>query len=175
MADVVSRIQIVQGNIVDLEGVDALVTAANEGLLGGGGVDGAIHDAAGPELLRACREVAPCPTGQARITPAFSLNATWVIHAVGPVYRDGQSGESALLASAYQSALQIAADQQMERIAFPCISTGVYGYPPGPASRLAIGTVKGFLSENRFPQTVFFCCFGLSDAELYRHQLGDPG
>ena len=145
-----SRLQIVQGDIVTLT-VDAIVNAANEGLLGGGGVDGAIHRAAGPELLDACRripEVRPgvrCPTGEVRITPGFNLSARFVIHAVGPVWRGGHHGEAELLAGCYSGALSLAKEHDCTSIAFPGISTGVFGYPADAAASIAIAEASQFL------------------------------
>ncbi len=149
----VQPISVIQADITTLR-VDAIVNAANTTLLGGGGVDGAIHRIAGPELLTACRaiaEVSPgvrCPTGQARITPGFRLPARHVIHTVGPVYRDGMSNEPKQLANCYQASLEIAADYQLKSIAFPSISCGVYGYPADRAARIAVSTIRRFLSEH---------------------------
>jgi O-acetyl-ADP-ribose deacetylase (regulator of RNase III) len=145
-----SRLRVVQGNIVTLN-VDAIVNAANEGLLGGGGVDGAIHRAAGPELLAACRripEVRPgvrCPTGEVRITPGFNLPARFVIHAVGPVWHGGDRKEAELLAACYRGALLIAKEHELTSLAFPAISTGVYGYPIEGAARIAVVETRRFL------------------------------
>ena len=173
MNAIARRIQVLSADITELDDIDIVVTAANEGLLGGGGVDGAVHAAAGPQLLRACQQVAPCPTGQARVTPAFKLKAKWVVHAVGPVYRDGRSGEPAALADAYRSALVLADQHRSRALAFPCISTGTYGYPPEPASRVAFETVWAYLSESQYPEKVVFCCFQESDTVLYHGLLGD--
>jgi len=163
------RLRIVMGDITRLE-VDAIVTAANEDLCGGGGVDGAVHAAAGPELVAASRALAPCPAGSARITPAFNLNVDFVIHAVGPVFRD-LTTDSPTLASAYQSALSLAADNKAGHLAFPCISTGVYGFPRGPACDVATRAVIDWLRQSAVPETVTFCCFQLEDAALYRSRL----
>lgn len=155
---------------------DAIVNAANPRMLGGGGVDGAIHRAAGPRLLAACRQVAEvtpdvrCLTGEARITPGFDLPARYVIHTVGPVYRDGTRDEAFLLANCYRNSLNLAVDHDCRSIAFPCISTGVYGYPLRAAAEVAIRTVSEFLEETRLH--VIFCCFREDDAEVYRELIG---
>ena len=175
------KIRIVQGDITKLA-VDAIVNAANEIMLGGGGVDGAIHDAAGEELLKACRkvpEVRPyvrCPTGEARITPGFRLPAKFVIHTVGPVYRDGTHGEPEKLAACYRNSLALAAENDCKSIAFPCISTGVYGYPIEDAAKIAVEEVRGFLSpaedaENAEKMEVIFCCFSELDKRVYENLL----
>ncbi len=147
--------------------VDAIVNAANEGLAPGSGVCGAIHRAAGPELARACARVAPCPTGEARITPGFALPARWVIHAVGPVWQGGEAGESELLASAYCSALDAAHAHGLRRVAFPAISTGIYGYPLRGATRIAVATVRARLAEPCSVTDVVFACFGRDALEAY--------
>lgn len=160
-------IVVYQGDITTLR-VDAIVNAANESLLGGGGVDGAIHRAAGPQLLQACREVGRCPTGEARITPGFRLSSNWVIHTVGPVWRGGQYEEPGLLSSCYRNSLQLALDYGVRTIAFPSISTGVYGYPKRDAATIAITVMRDF--ESQFDK-IICCCFGVADAELYRQLL----
>jgi len=164
-------IKIIQGDITTLA-VDAIVNAANQMMLGGGGVDGAIHDAAGDELYEACLkvpEVRPgvrCPTGEARITPGFRLPAKFVIHTVGPVYRDGQQGEPEKLAACYRNSLALAAENNCTSIAFPCISTGVYGYPIEGATQIAVHEVKSFLSAEEME--VIFCCFSARDMAVYQ-------
>lgn len=164
-------IKIVKGDITNLT-VDAIVNAANCQMLGGGGVDGAIHWAAGNELYEACLkvpEVRPgvrCPTGEARITPGFKLPAKHVIHTVGPVYRDGLHGEPELLASCYRNALVLAAESGCRTVAFPCISTGVYGYPLVDAARIAVHEARMFL-ESHPEMEVTFCCFSGRDAKVY--------
>lgn len=165
-----SRMTVVQGDITRLE-VDAIVNAANESLLGGGGVDGAIHRASGPQLLAECRTLGGCPTGLAKITAGYRLPSRHVIHTVGPVYRDGTRGEPLLLASCYRESLRLAEEHQLANIAFPCISTGVYGYPKVEACQIAVQTVSEWLSTHAFPQTVTFCCFSEEDAALYRERL----
>jgi O-acetyl-ADP-ribose deacetylase (regulator of RNase III) len=145
-------------DITTLE-VDAIVNAANSGLAPGGGVCGAIHRAAGPELARACAQVAPCPTGEARMTPGFRLPARFVIHAVGPIWEGGQSGEPALLASAYRSSLDLARKERLHSIAFPAISTGIYGYPLREATHVAVAAVRGELAEPSSITDVVFACF----------------
>jgi O-acetyl-ADP-ribose deacetylase (regulator of RNase III) len=169
--DVRSRISIVQGDITQLD-VDAIVNAANESLLGGGGVDGAIHRAAGPELLVECRTLGGCPTGEARITSGYRLLARRVIHTVGPVYHGGED-EPELLRSCYTSSLQLAVEARVQTIAFPCISTGVYGYPKAEACDMAVATVVEWLSTHTMPREVTFCCFSRDDAELYRQRLAN--
>ena len=166
-----NRITVIEGDITRLK-VDAIVNAANSSLLGGGGVDGAIHRAAGPGLLEECRRLGGCPTGEARITGAYDLPARFVIHAVGPIYRDGRSGEAPLLRSSYESSLELAAGAGVSSIAFPCISTGVYGYPKSEACEIAVSTVEEWLSAHDLPGSVTFCCFDETSAELYRQRLG---
>ncbi len=172
--------ELVLGDITRLD-VDALVNAANETLLGGGGVDGAIHRAAGPELLAACRslpEAAPgvrCPTGAARLTPGFRLRARWVIHTVGPVWRGGDCGEAELLADCHRNALRLAAAHGLRSLAFPAISCGAYGYPVAAAAAIAVGTTRRTLAGLDAPLCVLFCCFGDEVAAAFRAALAPPG
>lgn len=166
-----SRIRAIQGDITKLA-VEAIVNAANSTLLGGGGVDGAIHRAAGPELLAECRGLGGCVTGEAKITAGYRLPAKYVIHTVGPVWRGGSRGEPALLASCYRSSLRLAVERGIRSIAFPCISTGVYGYPVDAAAAVAVGTVREFLKENPAEIEVVFCCFSEGDLEVYQRLLG---
>lgn len=153
------RIRIVQGDIT-LEQVDAIVNAANGSLLGGGGVDGAIHRAAGPQLLAYCRTLGGCPTGEARITPGFRLSARWVIHTVGPVWQGGNAGEEALLAACYRNSLLLAAAQDIQSIAFPQISTGVYRFPMHRAAAIAVRQIRDFLAADGSVKQVRLVVFG---------------
>jgi O-acetyl-ADP-ribose deacetylase (regulator of RNase III) len=157
------RLDIVVGDITTLD-VDAIVNAANRTLLGGGGVDGAIHRAAGPELKDECLTLGGCATGEAKITRGYRLRARHVIHAVGPVWRGGGENEDALLAGCYRSALALAGEHRCATIAFPAISTGVYGFPPDRAARAAVGAVMESVAQASAVRQVVFCCFGLASA-----------
>lgn len=158
MTDLSKRIRVHQGDLTKLA-VDAIVNAANESLLGGGGVDGAIHRAAGPQLLEECRALGGCRTGEAKLTRGYSLPAKHVIHTVGPVWRGGANGEAELLASCYRASLALAEAQGCETLAFPGISTGVYRYPLDAAARTAAATVRAWLHEHALPREVTFCTF----------------
>ncbi len=168
------RIAIVDGDITKLE-VDAIVNAANERLLGGGGVDGAIHRAAGPGLVDECRVLGGCPTGEARITKGYRLPAGHVIHTVGPVWHGGGRGEDDLLAGCYRNSLELAAANGLKTIAFPAISTGVYRFPPQRAARIAVTTAAGFLAGDAVLETVIFCCFGRASVEAHEAALKEAG
>jgi len=164
------RMSVIVGDLTTLA-VDAIVNAANESLLGGGGVDGAIHRAAGPGLLAECRTLNGCPTGRARITGGHRLPARHVIHTVGPIYDGGDAGEPELLASCYAEALALAERHGLDTIAFPAISTGVFGYPKAEAARIALETTGAWLAGHDRPRGVIFCCFSEGDAEHYRVRL----
>jgi O-acetyl-ADP-ribose deacetylase (regulator of RNase III) len=164
------RIELFQGDITQLH-TDAIVNAANRSLLGGGGVDGAIHRAAGPQLLEECRKLGGCPTGDAKITSGYRLSAKYVIHAVGPVWRGGGHREKELLASAYRRCLEIGRDYKLNTIAFPNISTGAYGFPKALAAEIAIREVQMFIAKNDYPEKVIFCVFDEENFEIYQTAL----
>lgn len=166
------RIHAVRGDITTLD-VDAVVNAANTSLLGGGGVDGAIHYAAGPRLLEECRKVGGCPTGEARITKAYSLKARWIIHTVGPRWRGGNQGEPELLTACYESSLRLAVAHNLKSVAFPAISTGAYAYPLKLATIIAASTVKAFTDRTDRFEEVIFCCFSGEDFAVYKRSLRD--
>ncbi|RMF75941.1 MAG: O-acetyl-ADP-ribose deacetylase [Planctomycetota bacterium] len=176
MATSWDRIEVVRGDITKLD-VDAIVNAANERLAGGGGVDGAIHRAAGKEQLQAaCRQLGGCPTGDAKITPGFNLPARYIVHTVGPVYSGGSRGEPELLASCYRRSLEIARENGVRTLAFPAISTGVYGYPFEAATEIAMRTVAADLDEHAMPERVLLVFFGADDhvaaREIYARLRG---
>lgn len=158
--------KILRGDITTLK-VDAIVNAANSTLLGGGGVDGAIHRAAGPDLLTECRHLGGCKTGEAKLSSGYNLLAKYIIHTVGPVWNGGSHNEADLLRQCYWNTLSIAQREGFESIAFPCISTGVYGYPPEEAAKIAVGTSREYLVKNSYNAEVTFCCFSQRDLELY--------
>lgn len=168
------RMEVLKGDITKIS-VDAIVNAANSSLMGGGGVDGAIHRAGGPEILEACRKIVArqggCPTGEAVITPAGKLPAKFVIHTVGPVWNGGNKNEERLLANCYRNSLRLAKENGCRTIAFPCISTGVYGYPQDDAAKVAVRIVKEFIDQNPLIEKVIFVCFDDVNYNLYKQQL----
>lgn len=166
------RIELIRGDITLLD-ADAIVNAANNSLLGGGGVDGAIHRAAGPRLLDECRKLGGCRTGEAKVTAAYNLKARWIIHTVGPVWRGGKNNEDSLLVSCYHSCLTLAAELQASTIAFPCISTGVYRFPIEKASAIALREIRKFLQENSLPEKVLLVCFDTANYRQYRQLLSN--
>src|SRR5438552_10156589 len=170
MSAIRDRILLVEGDITK-QPVEAIVNAANTTLLGGGGVDGAIHRAAGPELLEECRKLGGCATGQAKITKGYRLPAKWVIHTVGPVWRDGKHGEEELLASCYRSSFVLAEQHGIRTLAFPSISTGAYGFPMERAARIAVSETKKFLEKDKSVEKVLLVCFGQGALEIYEAAL----
>jgi Predicted phosphatase homologous to the C-terminal domain of histone macroH2A1 len=174
MEPIQNRIKLIQGDITKLE-VDAIVNAANSSLMGGGGVDGAIHRAGGPQILTECREIVTrqgrCATGEAVITSGGNLPAKWVIHTVGPIWRGGYNSEALLLQKAYSNSLNLAIERGIQTIAFPNISTGVYGFPKEKAAPIAIETVKKYLTDHLQISQVYFVCFDSENYELYRQLL----
>lgn len=167
---ITERIEIVEGDITKQD-VDAIVNAANTSLLGGGGVDGAIHRAAGPQLLEECRRLGGCPTGEAKITRGYNLPAKWVIHTVGPVWHGGNSREDELLAGCYRNCFSLAQRYNLKTIAFPSISTGVYRFPVERASRIAVTETRDFLSKNTTLEKVIFVCFSGDVYSAYQTAL----
>lgn len=166
------RIELVTGDITKLA-VDAIVNAANTSLLGGGGVDGAIHRAAGPELVQECRKIGGCPTGEARVTGGYNLPAQWVIHTVGPVWNGGSLGEEDKLAWCYRNSLALASQKEAKSVAFPAISTGIYRFPPDPAAQIAVREVTEFLNSHAVPEKVIFVCFIDRTRQAYETAIKD--
>ena len=166
------RVALLEGDITKIQ-VDAIVNAANTSLLGGGGVDGAIHRVAGPELLAECRTLGGCPTGEAKITAGYRLPAKYVIHTAGPIWGGGDQGEPELLARCYRNSLALATKHQVRRIAFPAISCGIYGYPIPDACQIAVRETTAYLETNDLPESVIFVCFGREIYDAYRRELGE--
>lgn len=164
------NIELIRGDITKME-VDVIVNAANKSLLGGGGVDGAIHRSAGPELLEECRTLNGCETGEAKITRSYNLPAKYIIHTAGPVWHSGMDNEPQLLANCYKNSLKIALEKKLESVAFPNISTGVYHFPKDLAAKIAIRTVNDFLNQNKQLKNVFFVCFDEENYDLYKENL----
>ncbi|MEW5958602.1 MAG: O-acetyl-ADP-ribose deacetylase [Chloroflexota bacterium] len=164
---ILDRLEVVEGDITRQQ-VDAIVNAANSSLLGGGGVDGAIHRAAGPGLLAECRRLGGCPTGQAKVTKGYNLPAQWVIHTVGPIWRGGDQREDELLASCYRRSLALVEAYKLRTVAFPSISTGAYGFPMERAARIAVTEVKIFLEQNSTVEKIILVCFGRAAYDLHR-------
>ena len=164
------RVSLLEGDITKVQ-VDAIVNAANTSLLGGGGVDGAIHRAAGPELLAECRSLGGCPTGEARITAGYGLSAKHVIHTVGPIWRGGDRGEPELLARCYRNSFALATKHELRNIAFPAISCGIYGYPIEDACQIAVHETLAYLDKNQLPESVIFVCFGRDIYDAYQAAL----
>lgn len=167
--EILDRIEVMQGDITKLD-VDAIVNAANNSLLGGGGVDGAIHRAAGPELLAECRKIGGCPTGQARITKGYNLSARWVIHTVGPIY-SGKPDDAGLLSLCYRNSLELAVENKIASIAFPAISCGVYGYPINKACKIAVDTTCNFLKQESSINKVIFVLFSPENYNVYKDYI----
>ncbi|MBP1624708.1 MAG: O-acetyl-ADP-ribose deacetylase [Acidobacteria bacterium] len=165
-----SKIEVVMGDIT-AQRVDAIVNAANTSLLGGGGVDGAIHRAAGPQLLAECRKLGGCPTGEAKLTRGYGLPAKWIIHTVGPVWRGGNNEEDRLLANCYRHSLELATQTGIRYVAFPSISTGAYGFPVTRASRIAMKEIKAHLEQNALPEKVLVVCFDEATFQEYSSQM----
>jgi O-acetyl-ADP-ribose deacetylase (regulator of RNase III) len=174
MSDIAGRLELVRGDITQ-QNTAAIVNAANSTLLGGGGVDGAIHRAGGPAILAACRELGGCATGDAKLTTGGLLKARYVIHTVGPIYRDGRHGEPVQLASAYRRSLEVAAEHAIASLAFPSISTGAYGYPIGDAARIALATVADGLRRFATIRLVRFVLFSAADLDVYRAVAAELG